>query len=239
MTSDARRSLLSRVLGEVWRLYRAHLPALLAAGLVIFVPVGLLDAVADSVFEDVEGGSALETAGAAGGLLATVGLSLLGEILFAGFVAAVVISEREGEHHSMADLVRSLPFGRLIGADLVYVLLVVAGLLLLVVPGLVALTWFALVAPAVKIEGLGIGAALRRSRALVRPRFWAVFALVVPLALVSDLMTDAVFSGAISAFGDTLPGEWAGSAVSELLTAPFLGLTVVVLFFELRANPAR
>ena len=86
-----------------------------------------------------------------------------------------------------------------------------------------------------KIEGLGIGAALRRSRALVRPRFWAVFALVVPLALVSDLMTDAVFSGAISAFGDTLPGEWAGSVASELLTAPFLGLTVVVLFFELRA----
>ena len=61
------------------------------------------------------------------GLLATAGLSLLGKIFFAGFAAAIVIEEREGEHHSMGDLVRSLPFGRLIGADLVYVLLVVGG----------------------------------------------------------------------------------------------------------------
>ena len=125
MTPDARRPLVWRVLGEVWRLYRAHLPALLAAGLVVFIPLGLLDAVADSLFEDVEGASELEILGAVAGLLATAGLSLLGEILFAGFVAAVVISEREDEHHSMGDLVRSLPFGRLIGADLVYVLLVV------------------------------------------------------------------------------------------------------------------
>jgi hypothetical protein len=238
VTRDTRRSLVSRVLGEVWRLYRADLPALLAAGLVVFTPLGLLDAVTDSLFQDVEGASELEIAGAAAGAIGTAALSLLGEVFYAGFVAVVVIEERGREHHSMRDLVRSLPFGRLIGADLVYVLLVVVGLLLLVVPGLVALTWFALVAPAVKIEGLGIAAALRRSRALVRPRFWPVFALVVPLALVSDLIADAAFSGGISAFGDSLLGEWAGSVASELLTAPFLALAVVVLFFELRATPS-
>jgi hypothetical protein len=236
VTRDAGRPLVSRVLGELWRLYRAHLPALLVAGVVLFVPLGLLDALADSLFEDVDASSGLEIAGAAAGAMGTAALSLLGEVLYAGFVAAVVIEEHGGEHHSMRDLVRSLPFGRLIGADLLYVLVVVLGLLLFVVPGLVVLTWFALVAPAVKIEGLGIAEALRRSRALVRPRFWPVFALVVPLALVTDLISDTAFSGALSAFGDSLVGEWAGSAASELLTAPFLALVVVVLFFELRGT---
>jgi hypothetical protein len=235
VTRDASRPLVSPVLAEVWRLYRTHLAALLTAGAVVFVPLGFLDALAHSLFEDIEGSSGLEIAGATAGAIGASALSLLGEVFYAGFVAAVVIEERDGEHHSMRDLVRSLPFGRLIGADLLYVLLVVLGLLLFFVPGLVLLTWFALVAPAVKIEGLGIAAALRRSRALVRPRFWAVFALVVPLALVSDLIADAAFSGGISAFGDSLGGEWAGSVVSELLTAPFLALAVVVVFFELRA----
>ena len=229
-------SLVRRVLGEVWRLFRTHPRELLAAGIVVFVPLGLLDAVSGSLFEEVEDASELEIAATVAGAIGASALSLLGEVLYAGFVAALVVSERDGEPHPLPELVKSLPYGRLIVADLVYVLLVSLGLLLLIVPGLVFLTWFALVAPVVKLEGLGVAAALRRSRALVRQRFWSVFAIVVPLALLADSLADAAFDGAITAIGDSLLGDWAGSAAAELITAPFLGLAVVVLFFELRAT---
>jgi hypothetical protein len=232
------RSLVRRVLGEVWRLFREYPRELLAGGIVVFVPLGLLDAVSGSLFDEVEEASDLEIAATVAGAIGAAALSLLGEVLYAGFVAALVVSERDGEPHPLPELVKSLPYGRLIVADLIYVLLVSLGLLLLVVPGLVVLTWFALVAPAVKLEGLGVVEALRRSRALVRPRFWSVFALVVPLALLADALADTAFDAAILAIGDSLLGDWAGSTIAELITAPFLGLVVVVLFLELRATSA-
>jgi hypothetical protein len=77
-------------------------------------------------------------------------------------------------------------------------------------------------------------AALRRSRSLVRPHFWRVISVVLPLAAASDLISSLASSGALSAFGHSLVGEWAGAVVSQLLIAPFFALALVTLFFELR-----
>ena len=118
-------------------------------------------------------------------------------------------------------------------------MLVAVGLLMLVVPGLIFLAWFTLVAPAIELEH-------RRFRRRVpaqppsssRPRFWLVLAITVPLALSSELISSLAFGGSAYAFGHSFIGEWAGSVLSELLTAPIFALFVVVLFLRLREEAA-
>jgi hypothetical protein len=121
------------------------------------------------------------------------------------------------------------------GADVIYALLVSAALLLLIVPGLVLMTRYALIAPAIEIEGLGIRGALRRSRELIRPHFWKMLVVVVPLMFGSDVVSELAFSGATGALGEGFVGEWIGSLLGELITAPFLGLFLVLAFLRLRA----
>ncbi len=86
------------------------------------------------------------------------------------------------------DVLRSLPWGSLILADLLATAVVVAGLLALIVPGLVAMTLLAVVGPVIEIERRPALSGLRRSARLVRPRFWRVAAFgTLPLLLSSGI----------------------------------------------------
>ena len=116
-------------------------------------------------------------------------------------------------------------------------LVVAAGILMLIVPGLVLLTWFALVAPAIEVEHCSVMNAFRRSRELVRPQFGKVALLIVPTVLVEGLIASAAESGSVWALGETFVGGWVGSVVANLLAAPIFALAVVVLFYELRSRP--
>ena len=49
-------------------------------------------------------------------------------------------------------MLRSLPWGSLILADLLVTLIVVAGLVVLIIPGLIALTLLAVVGPVIELE---------------------------------------------------------------------------------------
>ena len=113
--------------------------------------------------------------------------------------------------------------------DVLFALIVIVGVLLLFVPGLVFFTWFALAGPVVEIEGRGAVPALRRSRELVRGCFWPVFAVVIPIELVTDVLTDTASSLATRAVGDTLLGDWAGAVLAGALVAPLYAVAVVVL----------
>jgi hypothetical protein len=68
-------------------------------------------------------------------------------------------------------------------------LVTIVGLVLLVVPGIVAYTYFSLIGPLITSEGLGIRAAFRRSARLVRGHFWLVLVLVtIPLGVEEALI---------------------------------------------------
>ncbi len=110
---------------------------------------------------------------------------------------------------------------------------------MLIVPGLIFLTWFALVGPAIEVEHHGVASAFRRSRELVRPHFWKVASLVVPTLLAEGHIAGAAESGSVSALGESFAGEWAGSVVGNLVAAPIFALAVVVLFYELRFRSPR
>jgi hypothetical protein len=236
--SGPRRLDIVGVLAESRRLYVAGFGVLLALGLAVFVPLGFVEALSLNV-SDVEGlhGSTVVVI-----VLITflvVSVALVGEVLYSGMVTRAVADERRGEAHGIGEVVRTLPYGRLIVADILYVLLVVVGLVLLVAPGLLALVWFALVAPVIEVERLGLVDAFRRSRRLIRQDFRRAAVLVAGVAIASELLGQWIQVAASGAFGDSWVAEWAGATLSGLVTGPLFALPIVVLYFELaeRAGP--
>jgi hypothetical protein len=210
---------------------------LLVAAVVIFVPVGLLEAIDHELEEPLSDPDGLEV----GDLIEIVVAafvfgagSLLGDVLYAGIVAAVVIAERTKHEGSLREVLESLPVLRLIVVDVLLGIVVVIGFLLLIVPGLIFITWFALVAPVVKVERSPIRPAFRRSRELVRGHFWLVFAFVIPIVILAEALSGLAQSGMVELLGESFVSDWAGASLADLLTAPLYALGVVVLYFELR-----
>jgi hypothetical protein len=123
--------------------------------------------------------------------------------------------------------------GTLIAAGLVAGIGVLIGLVLFIVPGLVLLTWWAVVVPVVVVERPGLGPAFTRSRELVRgPRLVGLRAARrrAPHARGGQ-RRHRLLAYAIS---DTAGGSAVGSLVSNVLVVPFFSITVATLYFALR-----
>ena len=120
--------------------------------------------------------------------LSASAVSLLGAVFLSGFICKLTGASGDGKQVSVRQVLRILPWARLVGADLLVTLFVVIGLLLLVIPGLVAINVFGVVGPVIEIEDLRIWAALRRSAHLVKPHFWTVALLVtLPIAITGEI----------------------------------------------------
>jgi hypothetical protein len=213
---------------------RAHWRLLLITAVVVFVPIGLLEASDHRIQEvDSDAFTDLEVLALIAIAVVHAGSALLGDVFYTGVVAAAVTETRTGTRRSVARLARTLPYGRLVAVDLLFSLIVVAGVVALVIPGVVFFTWFALAAATVKLENRGVMAAFRRSRELVRGSFWRVLAILVPLELVTEVLTDASGALAISTLGDTFLADWLGSALAGVLLTPLYAVAVVVVAYDL------
>ena len=122
------------------------------------------------------------------GAVGSSGVSLLGAVFLAGFLSRLVSAERGGGQVRLGAVLRSLPWGSLIAADLLVTLIVVLGLVLLIIPGLIALNLLVVVGPVIEIEERRAWAGLRRSTQLVRPHFWPVALIgTLPVVVASGL----------------------------------------------------
>jgi hypothetical protein len=110
------------------------------------------------------------------------------------------------------------------------------GFSFLVVPGLAFLGLFAGVVPAIVVEGLGPGQAIRRSWRLFRPRMFRTAGILL-LALLMALVLlyvlggiPAVIASAIGSAG--WPLRAAGNVAVALVAAPFLAIVGTLLYFD-------
>jgi hypothetical protein len=106
-------------------------------------------------------------------------------ILVQGMLIELVRSLHDGSRPAelrqlIAHSLRRLP--ALLGGSLLYLFGIVFGLLLLIVPGLIALARWSLVAPVVVLDGRGPAAAIKRSSELVYGRTLPVLLIVTAIA---------------------------------------------------------
>jgi hypothetical protein len=155
--------------------------------LAVAIPVSLVSSGLEIVIDHyVDPSDAILSLGAAVG---STGVSLLGTVLLSGVVCRLVGAAEHGQPPlTLPQVMRSLPWWRLLVADVLVAAAVVAGLLLLVVPGLAVLTLLAVVGPVIEIEHRRVFAALRRSAQLTRHHLASVLLLAtVPLLVVAEL----------------------------------------------------
>ena len=121
------------------------------------------------------------------GSVGASGVSLLGAVFLSGFLSRLV-SDDGPDRARIRPVLRSLPWGPLIRADLMVAAIIVLGVLALVIPGLIAMNLLAVVGPVIEIERRPARAGLRRSVQLVRPHFWKVALIgTLPVILASGV----------------------------------------------------
>lgn len=218
---------------RIVRTYAARAGTLLPLAAIVFVPLGLLEAISvQADLEDRDLGSGLLVVGIFVAALAVVGTSLFGQILFSGAATAMLIDAGEGRSPGLRVVARNLAWWRLLAVDLIFAALVFAGLALFVVPGVIAYVRLGLAGSIVEVEGRRARDAFRRSRELVRGRFWLVFAVLVPI----ELGGEALGSLATDLAGDAFWAEWVTAALANVAVTPFFAVAVFLLTVGLIAE---
>jgi hypothetical protein len=207
--------------------FRTEWAFLVLLAMLVFVPLGFVKALMEQVEAD--------TVSPALGLLATTVIvsAVIGEVLYSGAVAGLIAKTPSGERPSIARLARELPWGRLIAADVLVAIVIVIGFVLLLVPGVLFLAWFAFVAPVIEIEDRGVRDGFRRSRELVRGRFWLALVTVVALALVSEAMIAGMIDLSHSLLGEGVFAAWIAETAGDLLADPVYAVIIVLMAVEI------
>lgn len=219
---------------RIGRTYVRWAPSLLLLATIVFVPIGLLHALtvgAEIGSFDVD--ELVEVFAAGGAVLALAVTGLLGEVFYTGAVAASLTHAHDDEPPSLREIAANVDYGRLIAIDLIYGALVAVGLLLFVVPGVLAFVWLALAAPLVEIERHGVRDALVRSVRLIRGKFWLVLAVLGPIEIVGDGVAGLATAFAHDLLGETLLSRWLADVLANLAFTPFYAVAAVLLTVEL------
>ncbi len=164
------------VLGEAWSLYTRFFARFFVLAAVVFLITNL----AGAVLFEVIGTESTAAAGLVG--LAATAVIVVGTYWLQGALVFAVQDVRDGSFDASNDeiLHKVKPFlGTLVVAGLLGGLGIALGIVLLIVPGLVLLTWWALISPVIVLERKGVGEAFGRSRELVRGNGWTVFGVMV------------------------------------------------------------
>jgi hypothetical protein len=211
------------VLSEAWRQYREHWRHLIPIALIFYAVVQLLTLILALAL------------GWVGALLGVI-VSFVGFFWLQGALVEAVADIRDGR----ADLSIGETFQRvrprlaaLMVAGVLAGLGIAVGLLLLIIPGLVLLTWWCLIAPVIVLEGKRAGESFSRSRELVSGHGWTCFGVII-ITLVLLAVVAGIVGGILSA---ALP-DWVANYISNVVVysvlAPWSVLAFTTMYFQLR-----
>jgi hypothetical protein len=211
------------VLSEAWEMYKAHWQRLLTIALAVYAAVAVISFVLAVLLDNW-----------AAGILAAL-VSLVATFWLQGALVRAVDDVRDGR----ADLSFGETFARvrpqlpaIIVAGVLAAIGVILGLILLIVPGLVLLTWWILIIPVIVLEGRSAGESFGRSRELVRGHGWNVFGVIVLTILVLigfRIVLEIVLFPLSNEFQSFLTELIAGTVAT-----PFAVLAWTLLYFRMR-----
>ncbi len=216
---------LTGVLNEAWSLYRKYAAHFLLIAFAIYLVAAILV-----------------------GLLRLVGVfgAILGEIivLIAAFlVQAALVKAVQDVRDGQVDL----DFSQTLSAATPFILPVAVasilaaigitiGLALIIVPGLILITFWSVIVPAIVIGGAGALASFGQSWRTVRGYAWRVFGTLVLVFLI--LIAFEIVLSLILVFLPVFLRGFVSSIVVGTLVAPFLALVVTLIYYRLTAAHA-
>jgi hypothetical protein len=162
-------------------------------------------------------------------------LSLVLTHLYTGFVVELANDTRDGQlDASIGGLMSKVTpvLGTLIIAAIVVGIATFFGLIACILPGIALLTLWAVVAPAIVIERLGVFEAMGRSWNMVKTSFWQTLGVIFVFWVITLVVV--FIAGLISVGGGTVVYAIVSWIVAFLL-APLQALASSHLFFELKA----
>jgi hypothetical protein len=172
---------------------------------------------------------------------ATFPIALYGSLshhFLSGLLERMVGAERAGHPEpTLGEVLHDLPWKRLVGADLAYTGLVVAGFFVLIVPGILIATWLTPLLVIVNMERDTVRRSIVRSYRLVKGHFWRVF-LVGFVALVLVDASASLATALVHAVTDSHLAAELGNALPIALLMPIGALPIVVVTFDLVALDA-
>jgi len=219
---------------RIGRTYLSWSPILILLAVIVFLPLGLIDALSTELdVESLDLDSGIKVAALIAAIGALTTTSLIGEVFYSGAIAISLTHPADERPPGLREIARRIDYRRLIAVDLLYVLIVVVGMLLLVVPGVLAFVFLGLAGPVVELEKRGVRAALARSFQLVRGRFWLVFLILAPIEVVGDGIGESLGHLVHDALGDTFFATWMAESVSNVILSPVFAIAAVLLTLDL------
>lgn len=218
--APAKKISVGNVVNETFSVYFQNAAPLIGSAIAVFLVVGLIAGILQSV-----GGVVLVLIGGI--------VRLAGYALYTGFVVKLVEDVRDGKRDStIGDLFSSVAPAMLslIAFGILFAIGVGLGLIVVIVPGLILLTFWSVGAPAIVVEGIGPVQAMGRSWALVRGSSWPVFGTLVVILLIV-IVFGFVLGSIATPIGDG--AIVVASIISGALTAPVFSLAVSVMYFDL------
>ena len=214
---------LSGVLGEAWGYYRRFAGHFLLIAFVIYVGAAIIAAL-------------LGLAGSFGLFLGWI-VSLIAAFLVQAALVKAVQDVRDGRV--------DLNLGETVSAALPYLVTVIAasilagigisiGFVLLIIPGLILLTFWSLIVPSIVIGGEGVFSSFSKSWRTVRGYAWHVFGTYVLVFLIL-IVVDIVLGLILLPLHSLAARNAISSVVSGTLVAPFLALVVTLIYYRLTA----
>jgi len=157
-------------------------------------------------------------------------------------IADAYLGEEVGWRSSLRFALRRLP--AIVWMTILAAILVALGTLLLIIPGIYLYVAFTVAVPVLLVEGVGPWRALRRSRQLVKGRWWGTLGVAVVGALLVSVVSLAV-SGLIVgvAFANpprnTVTGfvlNTLAATIGSMIATPAAAAFITVLYIDLRVR---
>ena len=211
------------VISEAFDLYKKHFSHLVVVALILYLAIAVLGVFLVFLF------------GWVGAILSGILLVIAAFLVTAALVEAVA-DIRDGRADLTVSETLSRGMSRLAsvaGASILAGLAIGIGLLLLIVPGLVLITWWAVIIPVIVLEHVGTFASFSRSRELVRGYDWQVFGVIVLQFLI--LIAFSIVLGILLIAVPEEIRSFVSNVVSGAFTGPFAALVTTLLYFRLKA----
>ena len=213
---------LSGVLGEAWGYYKRFAAHFLLIAFAIYLGAAIIVAL-------------LSLAGAIGSFIGLI-INLIAAFLVQAALVKAVQDVRDGRVDlNLGETVRAvLPFLVTVAAASILAGIGISiGFVLIIIPGLILLTFWSLIVPSIVIGGEGVFGSFSKSWRTVRGYAWHVFGTYVLVFLI--LIVVDIVLGLILLALPLVARNFISSIVSGTLVAPFLALVVTLVYYRLTA----